>query len=49
MLSLIRLLNVQGIAGLAISIALGVLLMFQKGEARHWRKQASQFEQLYSQ
>jgi hypothetical protein len=30
-----RLLNIQGIAGLAVSIALGLLLVMQKGETRH--------------
>ena len=44
---LLRLLNPQGIAGLAISIALAVLLVIQKGETHHWRKQSGQFEQLY--
>ena len=42
-----RLLNIQGIAGLAVSIALGLLLIIQKGETRHWKKQSGQFEQLY--
>jgi hypothetical protein len=42
-----RLLNIQGIAGLAVSIALGLLLVIQKGETRHWKKQSRQFEQLY--
>jgi hypothetical protein len=44
---LLRLLNVQGIAGLAASLCLGLLLVIQKGETRHWRKQSGQFEQLY--
>jgi hypothetical protein len=44
---ILRLLNVQGIAGLAASLALLGLLLVQKGETRHWRKQSSQFEQLY--
>ncbi|HEY8433289.1 MAG TPA: hypothetical protein VIK68_01620 [Sphingomicrobium sp.] len=48
-MSLLRLFNVQGVAGLAVGIALGLLLIIQKGETRHWRKQAAQFEQLYSQ
>lgn len=48
MIGLLRLLNVQGIAGVAVSIALGILLVLQKGEARHWHKQSSQFELLYS-
>ena len=44
---ILRLLNVQGVAGLAMSLCLGVLLILQKGETRHWRKQSGQFEQLY--
>ena len=48
-MSLLRLLNVQGIAGLAVSLALGVLLIIQKGETRHWKKQSAHLEQLYSQ
>jgi hypothetical protein len=45
--TLLRLLNVQGIAGIAASLCLAVLLILQKGETRHWRKQSGQFEQLY--
>ena len=30
-------------------LALAVLLVVQKGETRHWRKQSAQFEQLYQQ
>jgi len=45
--SVLRLLNIQGIAGIAVSLALAILLVLQKGETRHWRKQSSQFEQLY--
>jgi len=45
--SLLRLLNIQGIAGIAVSLALAILLVVQKGETRHWRKQSSQYEQLY--
>jgi hypothetical protein len=48
-MSLLRLLNLQGIAGLAVSLALGVLLVIQKGETRHWRKESARFEQLYAQ
>jgi hypothetical protein len=44
---LLRLLSPQGIAGLAISLALAILLVLQKVETRHWRKQSGQFEQLY--
>lgn len=46
---ILRLLNPQGIAGLAISLALAVLLVVQKAETRHWRKQSGEFEQLYDQ
>lgn len=42
-----RLLKPQGIVGLIVAIALTVLLLIQKGETRHWRKQSGQFEQLY--
>jgi hypothetical protein len=45
----LRLLNIQGIAGLALSLALGLLLLIQKGETRHWKKESGHFEQLYSQ
>ena len=37
---LLRLLNVQGIAGIAASLCLAVLLLLQKGETRHWRSKA---------
>jgi hypothetical protein len=47
-MSLLRLLNIQGIAGLAAGLALALLLLLQKGETRHWKKQSAQFEQLYS-
>jgi hypothetical protein len=43
----LRLLNVQGIAGLAVSLALGILLVVQKSETRHWKKSSAQFERLY--
>src|SRR5205823_12564534 len=46
---ILRLLNWQGIAGIAVSLALGILLLIQKGETRHWRKQSAGFEQLYRQ
>jgi len=42
-----RLINVQGWVGLAASLALLGLLLVQKGETRHWRKQSGQYEQLY--
>ena len=42
-----RLLNLQGIIGVAASLALLCLLLVQKAETRHWRKQSGQFEQMY--
>jgi hypothetical protein len=42
-----RFLNVQGIAGLVCGVALLGLLLIQKGETRHWKKQAARLEQLY--
>ena len=44
---ILRLLNPQGIAGLAASLALGVLLLLSHFETRHWKNQSGQFEQLY--
>jgi len=46
---ILRFLNIQGIAGIAVSLALAILLLVQKGDTSHWRKQSSQFEQLYRQ
>jgi len=46
---ILRLLNWQGIAGIAASLALGVLLLIQKAETRHWKKESASFEQLYRQ
>jgi hypothetical protein len=46
-MTILRLLNVQGIAGIAVSLCLAVLLVVQKGETRHWKKQSEQYEQLY--
>ena len=42
-----RLLGPQGIAGVAVALCLTLLLVIQKGETRHWRKQSGQYEQLY--
>lgn len=42
-----KLLNIQGLIGLAAAAVLGVLLLAQSIEARHWKKQSGQFEQLY--
>ena len=44
---ILRLLNMQGIVGLAVSLALLGLLLLQKGETRHWRTLSGQFEQLH--
>ena len=46
-MTLLRLLNPQGIAGLAAALCLAILLVIQKGDTRHYRKQAAEFEQLY--
>ena len=48
-MTFLRLLNIQGIAGLAASLCLGLLLILQKGETRHWKKQSGQYEQRYTQ
>lgn len=42
-----RLLNVQGIAGIAVSLCLAALLVIQKGDTRHWKNESARFEQLY--
>jgi hypothetical protein len=44
---LLRLLNPQGIAGIAASLCLALLLILQKGETRHWKRESGRFEQLY--
>ena len=44
---MLGLLNWQGIGGIAASLTLGLLLIIQKGETSHWRKQSDTFEQLY--
>jgi hypothetical protein len=44
---ILRFLNLQGVAGLAASLLLSVLLVTARIDARHWRKQSGQFEQLY--
>jgi hypothetical protein len=46
---ILKLLNWQGIAGIAASLALAILLLAQKAETRHWRKQSASFDQLYRQ
>jgi hypothetical protein len=47
-MSLLRLLNIQGIAGLALTLALGLLLVVAKEETRHWKKESARFERLYT-
>ena len=42
----LRLLNPQGIAGLAASVILALLLVTAKIDTRHWRKQSARYEQL---
>ena len=46
-MTLFRLLNVQGIAGLVAATILALLLIGAKIDARHLRKQSARFEQLY--
>ena len=46
---ILRLLNWQGIVGIAATAGLAVLLLIQKGETNHWKKQSASFEQLYHQ
>jgi hypothetical protein len=46
-MTVLRFLNLQGIAGAAVALCLAVMLVTQKGETRHWKKQSEQFEQLY--
>ena len=44
---ILRLLNWQGIAGVAVSLTLLAMLTVQKLEAVHWKKQSENYEQLY--
>lgn len=48
-MTLLRFLNIQGIAGIALALALGALLLVQRAETSHWRRQSGHFEQLYTQ
>jgi hypothetical protein len=48
-MSLLRVLNIQGLAGLAVGVALALLLIIQKGETSHWKKESGHFQQLYDQ
>jgi hypothetical protein len=47
-MTFLRLLNPQGIAGIAVSVALAILLVIQKGQTSHWKSESSRYEQLYS-
>ena len=42
-----RLLNLQGMIGVAAALLLLTLVLLKAGEARHWRKQSGRCEQLY--
>ena len=42
-----RLLNPQGIVGIAVAAGLALMLFLAKADARHWQKQAGQYDQLY--
>ena len=46
---ILRFLNWQGIAGIAVAFTLIVMLSVQKLEAVHWKKRSEKFEQLYQQ
>lgn len=46
---ILRLLNWQGIAGVAVSAVLVVLLTVQSIETGHWKKRSASFERLYHQ
>ena len=46
---ILRFLNWQGVAGIAVALTLFVMLTVQKLEAVHWKRQSESFEQLYHQ
>ena len=43
-----RILNLQGMLGIAASLLLLVMLLVKAGDARHWRKQSGRYEQLHA-
>jgi hypothetical protein len=43
-----RILNIQGMLGIAASLLLLVMLLVKAGDARHWRKQSARYEQLHA-
>jgi hypothetical protein len=46
---ILRLLNWQGIAGIAVAVTLLVMLTVEKLETVHWKKQSETYERLYQQ
>jgi hypothetical protein len=44
----LRLLNPQGIAGIAVALCLSILLVLANGETRHWKGESARYEQLYA-
>ena len=42
-----RILNLQGMIGIAASLLLLIVLLVKAGDARHWRKQSAHFEHRY--
>jgi hypothetical protein len=46
---ILRFVNWQGIAGIAVSFGLAIWLAVQAIETRHWKKQSASFELLYRQ
>ncbi len=45
-MTFLRLIGPQGVAGIVVAACLALLLMVQKVETRHWRKQSVRFEEL---
>ena len=43
-----RILNLQGMLGIAASLLLLVMLLVKASDARHWRKQSGRYEQLHA-
>jgi hypothetical protein len=44
---MMRFLNPQGIAGVAVSLCLAILLVLQKHETNRWKTQSARYEELY--
>jgi len=44
---ILRLLNPQGIAGIAVSACLALLLILQRADTAHWKSESARLEQLY--